>query len=95
MAKGATQIFIATHDRAVAFDIFAFYRGNLQMLGVDSLKLNVTQCAAVLNALLPGFDDGSLRAFDVDEAMLLPLEEAGNAYRRVLAGSTDRIVLAP
>ena len=27
MAKGATQIFIATIERAVPFDIFAFYRG--------------------------------------------------------------------
>ena len=95
LAIGGTQVLISTIERTVPFDILAFYRRNLQMLGVDSLKLSVTQCAAVLNALLPGFDDGSLRAFDVDEATLLPLEEAGDAYRRVLTGSMDRIVLAP
>lgn len=95
LAVGGTQVLISTIERSVPFDILAFYRRNLQMLGVDSLKLSVTQCAATLNGLLPGFDDGSLRAFDVEETTLLPLDEAASAYRRVLAGSMDRIVFAP
>ncbi len=95
LAIGGTQILISTIERNVPFDILAFYRRNLQMLGVDSLKLSVSQCAQVLNALLPGFDDGSLRAFDVDDATLLPLSEAAFAYRKVLSGSMDRVVLAP
>ena len=33
--------------------------------------------------------------FDVEQATLIPLELAGDAYRRVLEGSMDRIVLAP
>ena len=95
LAVGGTQILISTIERTVSFDILAFYRRNLQMLGVDSLKLSVSQCAQVLNSLLPGFDDGSLRAFDVDEATLIPLSGAGDAYRKVLSGSMDRVVLAP
>jgi len=95
LAIGGTQILISTIERTVPFDILAFYRRNLQMLGVDSLKLSVSQCAQVLNTLLPGFNDGSLRAFDVDEATLLRLCEAANAYRKVLGGSMDRVVLAP
>jgi NADPH:quinone reductase-like Zn-dependent oxidoreductase len=95
LAIGGTQVLISTIERSVPFDILAFYRRNLQMLGVDSLKLSATQCAQVLNTLLPGFDDGSLRAFDVDAASLLPLERAVEAYRKVLAGSMERIVLAP
>ena len=95
LAVGGTQILISTIERNVSFDILAFYRRNLQMLGVDSLKLSVSQCAQVLNSLLPGFDDGSLRAFDVDEATLIPLSGAGDAYRKVLSGSMDRVVLAP
>ena len=95
LAVGGTQVLISTIERSVPFDILAFYRRNLQMLGVDSLKLSATQCAVILNSLLPGFDDGSLRAFDVDEAGLLPLEQAADAYRKVLAGSTERLVIAP
>jgi len=95
LAIGGTQVLISTIERNVSFDILAFYRRNLQMLGVDSLKLTVSQCAQVLNSLLPGFDDGSLMAFDVDETTLIPLSSAGDAYRKVLSGSMDRVVLAP
>ena len=95
LAVGGTQILISTIERQVPFDILGFYRRNLQMMGVDSLKLTASQCAQVLNGMLPGFDDGSLKAFDVEEATLIPLELAGDAYRRVLEGSMDRIVLAP
>ena len=95
LAVGGTQILISTIARQVPFDLLAFYRRNLQMLGVDSLKLSATQCAQVLNGLLPGFLDGSLKAFEVDDATMVPLEQAAQAYRRVLEGSVDRIVLAP
>lgn len=61
------------------FDILAFRRRNLQLVGVDSLKLDAAHCAGVLAALLPGFDDGSLRAFAVDEGSLLPLDASGHA----------------
>jgi NADPH:quinone reductase-like Zn-dependent oxidoreductase len=95
LAVGGTQVLISTIERTVPFDILAFYRRNLQMLGVDSLKLTVVHCAQTLNGLLPGFNDGSLKAFDVEETTLLPLDEAASAYQRVLAGSMDRIVFAP
>ncbi|WP_157271730.1 quinone oxidoreductase family protein [Azohydromonas aeria] len=95
LAVGGTQVLISTIERSVPFDILAFYRRNLQLLGVDTLKIPATQCARVLDELLPGFEDGSLRAFEVDEATLLPLEQSAQAYRRVLEGSMDRVVLAP
>ena len=95
LAIGGTQVLISTIERNVPFDILAFYRRNLQMVGIDTLKLSVVECARILNELLPGFGDGSLRAFEVDESTLIPLEEAADAYRRVLDGSRDRVVLAP
>lgn len=95
LAIGGTQVLISTIERTVPFDILAFYRRNLQMLGLDTLKLSVVECARILRELMPGFEDGSLRAFDVDDTSLLPLDEAAAAYRRVLAGTRDRIVLAP
>lgn len=95
LAVGGTQVLISTIERSVPFDILAFYRRNLRMVGVDSLKLGAVECAAILDGLKPGFEDGSLQAFEVDPAALLPLDAAADAYRRVLAGSMDRVVLAP
>lgn len=95
LAVNGVQILISTIERQVPFDILGFYRRNLQMLGVDSLKLTVTQCAQILNLLLPGFDDGTLVAFEADGSRLLSLDDAPAAYRRVLEGSLDRIVLVP
>lgn len=95
LAVGGTQVLISTIERTVSFDILGFYRRNLQMLGVDTLKLSAIDCAQVLTTLVPGFEDGSLKAFEVDESSLLPLERAGEAYRRVLEGSADRVVLSP
>lgn len=92
---GGTQILISTPDRNVPFDIMAFYRRDLHMLGVDSLKLNASQCAAVFRTLLPGFADGSLRAFDVRDESVKPLDAAVEAYLKILEGSMERLVLAP
>lgn len=95
LGVGGTQVLISTIERSVPFDILAFYRRNLQMLGVDSLKLSAVECARILNELEPGFVDGSLKAFEVSEDGLLPLERAGDAYRQVLNGSMNRVVLTP
>lgn len=95
LAVGGTQVLISTIERSVPFDILAFYRRNLQMVGVDTLKIDAVQCAAILEALRAGFDDGTLKAFDVDATTLLPLDDAVAAYRRVIEGSPDRVVFAP
>jgi NADPH:quinone reductase-like Zn-dependent oxidoreductase len=94
LAVGATQVLISTIDRSVPFDILPFYRRNLQMLGVDSLKLTAVHCARILEQLGPGFDDGSLQAFEVG-GPLLALAQAPDAFKRVLAGTRERVVMAP
>lgn len=93
MAKGATQIFIATHDRAVPFDIFAFYRGMHTYVGIDSLAMDCVASTAQLDAMREGFERGTLKPFPVARAYAL--HEAHEAYRAVLGGSTDRVVLHP
>ncbi len=95
MAHGARQIFIATIDRAVPFDIFTFYRGRHSYFGVDLLALDATASAVLLRQLLPGFTDGRLRPFPVHDNASYPLERAVVAYRAVNAIDRDRIVLLP
>lgn len=93
MAKGATQIFIATHDRAVPFDIFAFYRGMHTYVGIDSLALGCVAASAQLEAMREGFERGTLEPFPV--VRTFGLDEAAAGYRAVLSGSGDRVVLHP
>ena len=95
MAKRATQVLIATSERAVPFDIFAFYRGMHTYAGIDTLALTAVDCAPIFEALAPGFEDGSLEPFSADEANAFALADAEAAYRRVLSGSEHRLFFAP
>jgi len=95
LAKRGRQIFIATVERTVAFDIFAFYRGMHTYVGVDSLALTAADCASIFEALAPGFEDGSLKPFPVAASGTFTLEQAGDAYRKVLSGSPERLAFVP
>jgi NADPH2:quinone reductase len=95
MAVRGRQILIATVERAVPFDIFAFYRGQHRYVGLDTLALNSGDCAGILDALRPGFESGTLRPFRVLQANTYGLDQAAAAYQAVLVGAPDRVVLAP
>ncbi len=95
MALRARQIFISTIDRAVPFDILAFYRGQRTYVGVDTLTLDGRDCAEILDALAPGFESGGLKPFPVLDHAIYPFERAGAAYEAVLSGARDRVVLRP
>jgi NADPH:quinone reductase-like Zn-dependent oxidoreductase len=96
MAKGATQIFIiATKGQTVPFDVFKFYRGMHNFVGIDTLALDCVRSCELLDALSPGFEDGSLKPFPVAPEDVLPLSQAMQGFRRVLAGAKNRIVLKP
>jgi NADPH:quinone reductase len=93
MAMLGRQVFIATIDRNVTFDIFAFYRSRHAFFGVDTLALDANASARILKRLVPAFNSMALRAFPVDKTYTL--DRAVEAYREVHAGSRERIVLVP
>lgn len=95
MATGATQILISTIERPVPFDIFKFYRGRHTYVGVDTLAMSCEESAVTLDLLAPGFEDGSLKPFPVDDNSIYSLSNALEAYRIVLAGARERIVIRP
>jgi len=95
MAIGAAQIFISTIDRAVPFDIFAFYRGQHTYVGIDTLAMDSIACAAVFDQLGPMFAAGQLRPFPVHADYTFALARAAEAYRAVLQGAPERVVLMP
>jgi hypothetical protein len=61
--------------------------------GVDTLKYDLTASAAVLEALTPGFLAGDYRSAPITETC--GLGDAQEAYRKVAAGSSGRVVLRP
>jgi len=95
MAVRGTQIFISTIDRAVPFDIFAFYRGQHTFVGVDTLALDTPRCAAILDSLLPSFEQGALKPFPIDADSVFDLADAAHAYQTVFRGATNRVLLKP
>jgi NADPH:quinone reductase-like Zn-dependent oxidoreductase len=95
MAIGATQIFISTIEKPVPFDIFAFYRGQHTYVGVDTLALDSVACASILDQLSPMFTSGALRPFPVLSDYTYSLANAKEAYRAVLQGASERVVLKP
>ncbi|MGO4329319.1 zinc-binding alcohol dehydrogenase family protein [Cupriavidus sp. 2TAF22] len=95
MAIGATQIFISTIEKPVPFDIFAFYRGQHTYVGVDTLAMDSQACAGILDALAPMFATGKLKPFPVLPDYTYALADAKDAYRAVLQGATERVVLTP
>jgi NADPH:quinone reductase-like Zn-dependent oxidoreductase len=95
MAIGAAQIFISTIEKPVPFDIFAFYRGQHTYVGVDTLALNSEACASILDQLHPMFASGALKPFAVHADYTYSLANASAAYRAVLQGASERVVLRP
>ena len=95
LAKLGRQIFIAAVNRIVEFDIFAFYRGRHTYVGIDTLALSSVETADVLRELAPGFASGHLKPFPVKSKGIYALEDAAEAYVKVMGSSRDRIVLVP
>ncbi|MFZ1867950.1 MAG: zinc-binding alcohol dehydrogenase family protein [Steroidobacteraceae bacterium] len=83
----------ATGQREVSFDLADFYHNESRLLGVDTLKRDLTASAQVLDALTPGFVAGDYRAAPISETY--KLSDAPAAYRKVAAGTAGRIVLRP
>ena len=95
LAVGGRQIFISTIDRAVPFDIFAFYRGQHTYVGIDTLGLSSIATGAVLRELGSGFAGGHLKPFPIKPSAVYPLEQAKAAFVAVAGSSRDRVILRP
>jgi NADPH:quinone reductase len=83
----------ATDRREVSFDIADFYHNESRLFGVDTLKRDLVAAAHLLEALRPGFEDGSYVPPVI--AARYPLDEAQQAYRAVAGGTAGRVVLTP
>jgi threonine dehydrogenase-like Zn-dependent dehydrogenase len=82
-----------TGGRDVTFNLADFYHNESRLIGIDTLKLDQTGSAAVLQALSPGFEAGDYRPALI--VRRFPLDQVVAAYRAVAAGEPGRVVLCP
>ena len=71
------MVIVSKGMRRVTFDLTDFYHNKSHLHGVDSLGLSGARIASILDQLVPGFECGALRPFDVVE---WPLSRAVEAY---------------
>ena len=89
--RGRVVEISATGRRRVEFDLIDFYHNETQLLGVDTVKLDVTATAALMVKFGEGFASGAFHAPVI--AARYPLERAREAYQAVAEGTPGRIVI--
>jgi NADPH:quinone reductase len=82
-----------TGAREVTFNLADFYHNESRLIGVDTLKLDLTASAEALEALRPGFEAGDYRPAPITRRF--GLGDAVAAYQTVAAGEPGRVVLRP
>jgi NADPH2:quinone reductase len=80
-------------ERRVTLDLVDFYHNESQLIGVDTLKRDLTASSRILEELRPGFDSGVSQPPIVSKTM--PLAQAQQAYELVAQGERGRVVLKP
>jgi NADPH:quinone reductase len=93
LAIGGRMVCItAAKDPEVPLDLKYFYRNDLRLIGVDSLKLTNHAIVTLLRRLGHGFDRGALV---VTEGSQMPLSAGIDAYADVDEGKVVKHVLLP
>lgn len=88
---GRVVVYSAVAGREFTVDLLSLYRGQVQLLGLDTQKLDASACAEILNRLAPMFESGTLTPLAVGQRY--PLAEAPKAYQQVAAHKGGKIVL--
>ena len=91
--KGRLVEMSVTGAREVTFNLADFYHNESRLIGIDTLKLDLTASADVLDKLRPGFEAGDYSPAPV--SLRFPLSGAVSAYQAVAAGEQGRVVLHP
>jgi NADPH:quinone reductase-like Zn-dependent oxidoreductase len=91
--KGRLIEMSVTGAREVSFNLADFYHNENRLIGIDTLKLDLTESAAIMDALLPGFEAGDYRPAPI--ARRFALDDAVAAYQAMAAGEQGRVVLLP
>jgi NADPH:quinone reductase len=92
LARGGRQVVYSTiGGREFALDLFAFYRNQFTLFGLDTQPLNATECAGILNELTPLFESDTLKPPAI--AQQYAFADVVKAYERVASGKSGKVVL--
>jgi len=83
----------ATGQREVTFDLADFYHNEGRIIGVDTLKVDLTAAGEILEVLRPGFESGDYEPPSI--ARTFKLADVAAAYQTVADGRPGRVVLRP
>jgi NADPH:quinone reductase-like Zn-dependent oxidoreductase len=77
----------------VNFNLVDFYHNESRLLGLDPLKLDFAEAAAILRQLAPGFESGE---FPASDCQTFPLDRAPEIYRQMQESKLKgKVVLTP
>jgi NADPH:quinone reductase len=79
--------------REVTINLLELYRANLTLIGINTVALNFTQNANLLNEMKSGFELGALQPLEVEDSMTFTLENASEGYKTVIKGSEGKRVV--
>ena len=91
--RGRLMEMSATGGRDVTFNLADLYHNESQLIGVDTLKLDLTASGRVLALMRAGFETGDYEPAAI--ARRFPLSDAVAAYQAVVNGEQGRVVLRP
>jgi NADPH:quinone reductase len=89
--EGRVCVITAPRDGQSTFNLRSLYRKELKILGVDTRRLDVVDCARLLAQIRSGFESGKLRA---KAGKARPLAAAAEAYEQAARGK-ERYYLRP
>jgi NADPH:quinone reductase len=90
--RGRQVEITAPTERRVTVDLVNFYHNESQLLGVDTLKRDLTATARIMEKLRSGFETGAYLPPMISDMLLA---QAPQAYERVAKGEPGRVVLRP
>jgi NADPH2:quinone reductase len=92
LAHRGRQIEITSpSERTASIDLVDFYHNESRLIGLDTLKRDLDASARILEKLSDGFRAGAYQPHAIGHRF--PLEQARQAYERVLEGVAGRVVL--
>lgn len=92
LAHRGRQIEITSpRERNVSFDLDDFYRNESRLMGLNTLKRDLTASARILEKLEDGFASGAYKPHAIAHAF--PLEDARQAYEIVAEGAGSAVIL--
>jgi NADPH:quinone reductase-like Zn-dependent oxidoreductase len=81
------------NTRETAINLFDLYRANQNIIGINTVSLNFSQNATLLNELKIGFEENKLIPRIVKPLKVYTMEQANQAYQEVINGTQNRVVI--